>query len=298
MAASHKNIPAGRFVCYSDRNDDPDDTMECAMSVAEPGTSASAARLSVRDVTARFGGLLALDQVSFDVAPGEIVGLIGPNGAGKTTMFNIICGLARARSGEVLIDGAPRPRAHRLAAAGVARTFQGLALFPGLTVRQNVMTGLSAQAPGMVTGLLGLRAGQRHLATAAARAQAALDGLGIGDTADRHPDALPYPIQKRIALARALVSAPTLLLLDEPAGGLGEDEIIELGELIRDVVRENPQTAVLFVEHHVDLVMAVSDRIVVLDAGRRIAEGTPDQIRVDPAVAEAYLGQDIEEGVA
>ena len=263
------------------------------MSVAESGTPN--ARLSVREITARFGGLTALDQVSFDVAAGEIVGLIGPNGAGKTTLFNIVCGLSRAKSGTVLLDGRPRPRAHRLAAAGVARTFQGLALFPGLTVRQNVMAGLSADAPGLAVGLLGLSAGPRHLAEAATRAQDALDGLGIGDTAERHPDDLPYPIQKRVALARALVARPTLLLLDEPAGGLGEDEITELGELIRDVVRDRPETAVLFVEHHVDLVMAVSDRIVVLDAGRVIAEGTPDQIRVDPAVAEAYLGYDVEE---
>lgn len=263
------------------------------MSVAEPGTPA--ARLSVREVTSRFGGLTALDRVSFEVAPGEIVGLIGPNGAGKTTMFNIVCGLARAKSGTVLIDGRPRPRAHRLAASGVARTFQGLALFSGLTVRQNVMAGLSDDAPGVLSGLLGLPSGRRHLADAAARAQDALEGLGIADTADRHPDDLPYPIQKRVALARALVTRPTLLLLDEPAGGLGEDEIVELGELIRDVVRQRPETAVLFVEHHVDLVMDVSDRIVVLDAGRVIATGSPDEIRVDPAVAEAYLGHDVEE---
>ena len=263
------------------------------MSVAESGTPN--ARLSVREITARFGGLTALDEVTFDVAPGEIVGLIGPNGAGKTTMFNIICGLSRAKSGTVLIDGRPRPRAHRLADAGVARTFQGLALFPGLTVRQNVMAGLSDGAPGILNGLLGLPSGPRHLAASAGRAQDALDGLGIADTAERLPDDLPYPIQKRVALARALVARPRLLLLDEPAGGLGEDEIVELGELIRDVVHENPDTAVLFVEHHVDLVMEVSDRIVVLDAGRVIAEGTPDQIKVDPAVAEAYLGYDIQE---
>ncbi|AYF98269.1 ABC transporter ATP-binding protein [Protaetiibacter intestinalis] len=265
------------------------------MSVADSGIPAPAARLSVREVTARFGGLTALDRVGFEVHPGEIVGLIGPNGAGKTTVFNIICGLSRAKSGTVLVDGQPRPRAHRLAAAGVARTFQGLALFPGLTVRQNVMAGLSERAPGILGGLVGLPAGPRHLVEAAGLAQQALDGLGIGDTAERHPDDLPYPIQKRVALARALVARPRLLLLDEPAGGLGEDEITELGELIRDVVDENPETAVLFVEHHVDLVMAVSDRIVVLDAGRVIAEGTPDEIRVDPAVAEAYLGHDVEE---
>jgi branched-chain amino acid transport system ATP-binding protein len=268
--------------------------MEWLMSIAEPGAPASASRLSVREVTARFGGLTALDAVSFDVAPGEVVGLIGPNGAGKTTLFNIVCGLARAKSGTVLIDGRPRPRADRLAALRVARTFQGLALFSGLTVRQNVMAGLAAEAPGVLTGLLGLGRGPRHLADAAHRAQDVLDGLGIGDTADRRPDDLPYPVQKRVALARALVASPTLLLLDEPAGGLGEDEIGELGELIRDVVRERPGTAVLFVEHHVDLVMAVSDRIVVLDAGRVIACGTPAEIRVDPAVAEAYLGHDID----
>ncbi|MCS0499552.1 ABC transporter ATP-binding protein [Protaetiibacter mangrovi] len=264
------------------------------MSVADTGAPAPAARLSVRDVTARFGGITALEDVSFDVAPGEVVGLIGPNGAGKTTMFNIICGLAKAKSGTVLVDGEPRPRADRLAAAGVARTFQGLALFSGLTVRQNVMAGLSPLAPGALTGLIGLKAGPRHLEDAARRAQSALDGLGIGDTADRLPDDLPYPLQKRVALARALVSSPRLLLLDEPAGGLGEDEIDELGELILDVVRENAETSVLFVEHHVDLVMAVSDRIVVLDAGRVIAAGTPERIRVDPVVAEAYLGQDVD----
>src|SRR5690606_11928558 len=166
------------------------------MSVAEPGSTASAARLSAREVTARFGGLTALDAVSFDVAGGEVVGLIGPNGAGKTTVFNIICGLARAKSGTVLIDGRPRPRAHWLAAAGVARTFQGLGLFGGLTVRENVMAGLADAAPGFLAGLLGLPAAPAHLAAASARAEEALDGLGIRDTADRRPDDLPYPIQK------------------------------------------------------------------------------------------------------
>lgn len=265
------------------------------MSVAETGTTAAAPRLSVCDITARFGGLTALDAVSFDVAPGEIVGLIGPNGAGKTTVFNIVCGLARAKSGTVLIDGRPRPRAHKLASVGLSRTFQGVGLFPGLTVRQNVMAGLSDAAPGFLTGMLGLPASPRHLGEAAVRAEHALEGLGIRDTADRYPDDLPYPIQKRVALARALVSHPRLLLLDEPAGGLGEDEITELGALIRDVVRERPDTAVLFVEHHVDLVMDVSDRIVVLDAGRVIAEGDPAAIRTNEAVAEAYLGHDVEE---
>ncbi len=264
------------------------------MSVADTGVPAPSARLSVRDVTARFGGLIALDGVSFDVAPGEIVGLIGPNGAGKTTLFNIVCGLTRPKSGSVLVGGAPRPRPERLAAAGVARTFQGLGLFSGLTVRQNVMAGLAGAAPGMVSGLAGSPRGARFLEDAGRRAHATLEGLGIADVADRMPGDLPYPIQKRVALARALVADPALLLLDEPAGGLGEDEIAELGRLIRDVVRDRPDTAVLFVEHHVDLVMEVSDRIVVMDAGRVIAVGTPAEIRVDPAVAEAYLGHDVE----
>ena len=268
------------------------------MSVAAPGVPAPPARLSVRDVTARFGGVVAVDGVSFEVAPGEIVGLIGPNGAGKTTIFNIVCGISRPKTGAVLIDGVPRLRAEQLAAAGVARTFQGLGLFPGLTVRQNVMSGLAGAAPGMLAGFIGSRRGPRFLAEAGMRAQAALEGLGIGAEADRMPGDLPYPIQKRVALARALVSEPAFLLLDEPAGGLGEDEIEELGHLIRDVVRERPDTAVLFVEHHVDLVMEVSDRIVVMDAGRVIAEGTPDEIRVDPAVADAYLGHEVETAAA
>ncbi|GAA5205438.1 ABC transporter ATP-binding protein [Microbacterium kyungheense] len=227
-------------------------------------------RLEVVDLTVAFGGLTALDDVSFDVRPGEIVALIGPNGAGKTTVFNTVCGLVRHR-GEVRIDGASAPRrTSELTGRGVSRTLQGLGLFAGLTVRENVLLPVAAHRD----------AGERVAAQLRAR--------DLEPLAERPVAALSYPDRKRVALARALVTDPRLLLLDEPAGGLGADDISGLGDVVRDVAAAG--CAVLLVEHHVDFVMGLADRIVVLDFGRVIARGTPDEVRDDPRVEEAYLG--------
>lgn len=230
--------------------------------------------LAVRGLSVRFGGLSALDDVSLDVHEGEVVGLIGPNGAGKTTLFNAVCGLVRPSAGAITVGGVPLPPdPTRLSARGVARTLQGLGLFRGLTVRENVLAGrLGAADPGT-------------------DAQRQLDALDLAAHADRPVGDLPYPEQKKVALARALVAQPRLLLLDEPAGGLGSDDIAALGDLVRHTAATG--CAVLLVEHHVDFVMGVCDRVVVLDFGRVIASGTPDEVAGDPAVDEAYLGIEV-----
>jgi branched-chain amino acid transport system ATP-binding protein len=247
--------------------------------------------LDVRGVGVAFGGLTALDDVSLTVVPGEVLGLIGPNGAGKTTLFNVICGFVRPRSGVIRWQGRElrRIRPQQLTRLGVARTLQGLGLFEHLTVLQNVLVGADRHArAGFAPGLLALPRGERDERQLRVRAMATLTGLGIADVAGRLPGALPYGLRKRVALARALVADPALLLLDEPAAGLSEPELAELGALIREL---RGRAAVMLVEHHMDLVMAVCDRIVVLDFGRVIATGTPGEIRDDPAVLDAYLGQ-------
>ncbi|MCQ1995019.1 ABC transporter ATP-binding protein [Arthrobacter sp. zg-Y1171] len=248
-------------------------------------------RLRLDGITVRFGGLTALDSVSLDIPAGRIVGVMGPNGAGKTTLFNVICGVFPPTAGSLELDGqgfVPRP--HRLTRSGVARTLQGLGLFPGLTVLQNVTTGLAAGSRGGLD-LLALPGSVRREARLAERSMQALEALGIAGCAASLPDTLPYGIRKKVALARALVSEPRLLLLDEPAGGLSHDDIEELASIIRTVPGDG--CSVVLVEHHVDLVMEVCDRIAVLDFGRLIAEGTPAEIGADPAVADAYLGVEV-----
>ena len=238
--------------------------------VVTAAEASASPRLAIEALTVSFGGLTAVDGVSFDVRAGEIVALIGPNGAGKTTVFNAVCGLVR-RSGSISIDGAPAPRRTAgLTARGVSRTLQGLGLFSGLTARENVLVPV---------------AGERD---AAARVAAQLDALGLTEVADVPVAALAYPDRKRVALARALVTEPRLLLLDEPAGGLGADDIDALAGIVRGATGAG--CAVLLVEHHVDFVMGLADHIVVLDFGRVIARGTPAEIRIDPRVEEAYLG--------
>jgi branched-chain amino acid transport system ATP-binding protein len=238
----------------------------------------------------RFGGLVALDDVSLQVPDGTVVGIIGPNGAGKTTLFNVVCGFVRSHAGTMMWQGAAlRPRPDQLTRLGIARTLQSVGLFAGLTVLENVMVGATRFArAGFGHGLLALPRSSRDERSLRATALETLDELGVADQADRMPESLPYPLRKRVALARALVSKPKLLLLDEPAGGLSAEDIDELAGLIHGLPGEG--CAVLLVEHHMDLVMRVCEHVVVLDFGRVIAAGKPEAIRDDPAVADAYLG--------
>jgi branched-chain amino acid transport system ATP-binding protein len=251
--------------------------------------------LDVQGVTVRFGGLTALSDVSVSVARREVVGVIGPNGAGKTTLFNVVCGFVRATSGTLRLRGEPlvHPRPHHLARLRVARTLQGLGLFPHLSVTDNVLVGATRHARSRFgEALFALPTSDRDERSLHERTSAVLNDLGIADSARRLPGQLPYGVQKRVALARALVADPELLLLDEPASGLSQAELDELAELIRGL-RE--RMSVMLVEHHMDLVMKVCDRIVVLDFGRLIASGTPSEVRDNPLVLDAYLGEQIAE---
>jgi len=256
--------------------------------------SRQGAALRIADLTVRFGGLVALDAVSMSVAPGEVVGVIGPNGAGKTTLFNVACGFVRPTTGSVEVKGQVqrRLRPHQLAGLGIARTLQGLGLFANISCLENVMVGADRhRRAGFASALLALPRSDRDEASLRARAQRELDELGVGDIANRLPASLPYPLQKRVALARALVSEPDILLLDEPASGLSSAEMDDLGDLIRGL---RGRMAVMLVEHHMDLVMSVCDRIVVLDFGKLIATGTPDEVRADERVLAAYLGDEVD----
>lgn len=242
------------------------------------------------DIEVTFGGITALSDVSLDVAPHQVLGVIGPNGAGKTTLFNVACGFVRPDRGTLSWRGREldRLRPHDLAGLGISRTLQGLGLFDRVSVLENVMIGADRHAKaGFLAGLLGLRGSSRDERGLRERSLAVLDELRIGEYADRLPGSLPYAVRKRVALARALVAEPDLLLLDEPASGLSDTEMSELGRLIRGLTS---RMSVMLVEHHMDLVMSVCDDIIVLDFGRVIARGGPDDVREDPAVLAAYLG--------
>ncbi|HXT90141.1 MAG TPA: ABC transporter ATP-binding protein [Trebonia sp.] len=246
--------------------------------------------LEVRDVSVRFGGLTALDSVSLTVAPNQVVGVIGPNGAGKTTLLNVLCGFIQPDEGHVLIDGRRfhHLRPHQLAGLGIARTLQGVGLFERLSAIENVMTGANCRATaGFWSALLGLPRSSRDERRLRQEAGQALDRVGAGEVANALPGELPYGMRKKITLARALAARPKLLLLDEPASGLAEGELAELGELIRELATE---TSLVIVEHHMDLMMSVCDLLVVLDFGKAISRGTPQEIQADPAVTAAYLG--------
>jgi len=267
---------------------------------AQADVSASqAGALEVRSVTVRFGGITALDDVSLTAAPRRVTGIIGPNGAGKTTLLNVLCGLVRPDAGQILFDGREltRLRPHKLAALGIARTLQGVGLFDGLSVAENVMVGASSHArAGFWSGLFGLTRSDRDEQQLRKLAVEALDRVGAADLADAMPGTLAYGLRKRVALARALVARPRLLLLDEPASGLSESELPELCNLIS---RLTGDTSVVVIEHRIDLMMSVCHTITVLDFGKVIADGTPAEVQASPAVTAAYLGVEAEaEGAA
>jgi branched-chain amino acid transport system ATP-binding protein len=246
--------------------------------------------LQVSSLTVRFGALTALDGVSLTAPPRRVTGIIGPNGAGKTTLLNAVCGFVRPASGTISFRGADltRTRPDRLAKLGIGRTLQSVGLFRGLTAAENVMIGATTRArAGFVSALAGLPRSDADERRLRAMALEALDRVGAAGVADRMPETLPHGSRKRVALARALVGQPALLLLDEPASGLAEDELPELGQLITAIARD---AGVLVIEHRMDLMMAVCDHIFVLDFGVLIAQGSPVQVQADPVVTEAYLG--------